>query len=378
MKISFFALHLGYGGVEKYIITLANMLCKKHDVEILSTYKIYDKPSFALDERVKVTYLMKEVPNKEAFYIAKKSRNYIAMIKEGIKSVYILWKRKKVNVKAVKNCNADVMISTRIFHNEIIAKYAKENTILITSEHNHPCGNEQYIQDVLNSTQKFDYLLPISKELTNLYKERGCKAEVKFIPFCIDAHEYKENENFGSPVFISVGRLSQEKGYLDLMDVFEGIHDRIPEAILHIAGDGDQFDIIQEKIKSKHLEDAIIMHGFLNKEEIYKLMGESTLYLMTSFTESFGIVLLEAMSCGVPCIAYDSAQGAHEIIENGKNGYLIQERNKEEMIEKVCDLLNDKETLETMKNNCLKVSETYSYEVCEKAWLAFIDALTKS
>ena len=65
MKITIMALHLGFGGIEKYVITIANMLSEKHDVEIISTYKMNEKPSFPLSDKVKVTYLIKNmVPNK--------------------------------------------------------------------------------------------------------------------------------------------------------------------------------------------------------------------------------------------------------------------------------------------------------------------------
>ena len=56
-KISILSLHLGYGGIEKAITTLANSLCDKYQVEIASTYELYDKPAFDIDSRVKVVYL---------------------------------------------------------------------------------------------------------------------------------------------------------------------------------------------------------------------------------------------------------------------------------------------------------------------------------
>ena len=61
MKISIYALHLGFGGVEKYVITLANMLADAHDVEIISTYKMQDKPAFYVRPEVKIQYLIEEL-----------------------------------------------------------------------------------------------------------------------------------------------------------------------------------------------------------------------------------------------------------------------------------------------------------------------------
>ena len=68
-KISILALHLGYGGVEKAIVSLANSLAKldKYDIEIVSIYRLYDKPVFDIDEKVKVTYLLPKTlsPNRK-------------------------------------------------------------------------------------------------------------------------------------------------------------------------------------------------------------------------------------------------------------------------------------------------------------------------
>ena len=62
-KISFLSLHLGYGGIEKAICSLANSLCDEYEVEILATYKTVEQPAFFLDDRIKVRYLTDVKPN---------------------------------------------------------------------------------------------------------------------------------------------------------------------------------------------------------------------------------------------------------------------------------------------------------------------------
>ena len=77
------------------------------------------------------------------------------------------------------------------------------------------------------------------------------------------------------------------------------------------------------------------------KEEIDKLLSKSSLYVMTSYTESFGIVLIEAMSYGIPCLAYTSAEGANDLIVNNQNGYLIENRDPDLMVEKLIELIDE-------------------------------------
>ena len=98
-KITILALHLGYGGVEKSIASLSNILVEKYEVEIISVYRLYDKPAFEIDSRVKIKYLLDAnlSPNKKEFKEAIKSKNIIDILKEGIKSIKIL-KLKKLEM----------------------------------------------------------------------------------------------------------------------------------------------------------------------------------------------------------------------------------------------------------------------------------------
>ena len=64
-KVTILALHMGYGGIENAIASLANLLCEKYDVEILSVYRLYNEPVFELDERIKVNYISNIKPNKK-------------------------------------------------------------------------------------------------------------------------------------------------------------------------------------------------------------------------------------------------------------------------------------------------------------------------
>ena len=65
-KISILSLHLGYGGIEKSVSALANMLSNKYEVEIACTYKLFEKPVFSIDNKVNVIYLTNVKPNKDS------------------------------------------------------------------------------------------------------------------------------------------------------------------------------------------------------------------------------------------------------------------------------------------------------------------------
>ena len=96
---------------------------------------------------------------------------------------------------------------------------------------------------------------------------------------------------------------------------------------------------------------------------------------MCSYEESFGIVLLEAASFGLPLIAFSSAQGAHEIIQNEENGYLIENRDIRSMSTCIINLISDEERRKIMGRCAKKSVEQYSFFSVKETWLTFFASL---
>ncbi len=368
-RVVILALHLGYGGIERAISDLANSLVDDYIVEIVSTYKVYDKPVNRLDRRVKITYLSDLKPNKKEFKDNLKKLKLISTLKEGIKSVKILKLKKELMINYIKECDADVIISTRDIHNKWLGEYAKDGVLKIGWEHNHHHGNMKYANKIIDSCSNLDYFVLVSKDLTDFYKDR-VKPKCVYIPNLVAKANIKSD--LKNCNLVSIGRLSKEKGFLDLIDVFNLIHMSYPEWKLNIIGDGEERDKIISKINKLGLSDSVIMHGFLDKEHVGKILSQSSVYLMTSYTESFGIVLLEAFSYGVPCVAFDSAEGAREIISSNWDGYLIKDRNKDEFAKRTCNLINNYSRRFIMGNNALKKADKYSLEEIRDKWKKII------
>lgn len=313
-------------------------------------------------------------PNKEEFKLALKKFQILKVLKEGIKAIKILYLRRKLMINAIKNLSCDIAISTRYIHSKLLGKYGDKNIIKIAQEHNNN-GNERYVKKVVKSLKNIDYFMPVSKQLTDMYEERlkGENTKCIYIPHCLKYYP-EETSKLTSKNIVSVGRLSSEKGFLDLIDIFEEVNNKNPDWHLHIAGDGAQKDEIIKKIHQKHLEDNVTV-GFKKEEELRELFLESSIYVMTSFHESFGLVLIEAESFGIPLLAFDSAKGPQEIIENGKNGFLISNRDIRQMADKVNELISN-DTLRTeMGNTARKMSMAYKMENVESIWYEFIEKI---
>lgn len=373
-KVTIYALHLGYGGVEKNICEKANILSNIYDVEIISLYKLYDKPAFIVSPKVKIKYLTNVKPNRNEFKNAVKSKNIKSILKEGFYAVKVLYLKNSLITKSMIECNSKIIISTRVDFSLKLIKNNEYNNIKIAEEHIYHNNNSKYIKKLGFILKYVDYLMPSSDYLTDYYKSIYSKYDYKIKTNKMPIEGSNKLCDLKKKNIISVGRLSKEKGFADLIEIFSNIESE--DWTLTIVGDGDEKENLEALIKDNNLEGKVILTGFLNKEELYKLYENSSLYVMTSFEESFGLVLVEASSFGLPLIAFDSAIGAKEIIQ--ENGILVSNRDKSVMIKKIKKLMNDISERKLYQKKSLEIYKSYDYTTLKENIISFYQDITNN
>lgn len=387
--ITFFTLHLGYGGVEKTVISLANELCNKFDIEIIATYKLFDNPAFVLNEKVKVKYLInnnlplrlsgyRTLMKKKSYKVLMKAlwEDYfskfkiVQLAKDFKRGIQLLRRKEKRNINEVKNCKSDIIISTTPYLNGLVSKFAPKSTLKIGWEHSHHHNNSDYINTIIETSKGLDKFVVVSDKLARFYsKILTCEV--------IGKPNYLEELANGETILnrkniITVGRLSEEKGIKDLIKVFYYIKKVNPNIIYHIVGDGQERKNIEKEIKRLKLEDNIKLYGFKDQNFINELYKNSSLYIMGSYTEACPLVLAEAMSYGVPCIAFTSAEGANDLIMNGVNGFLVHKRDFKYMAKTVVQCLSNEKFLKQLSYNAKRTSKNYDKEQAIKEWLKIL------
>lgn len=375
-KVSILALHLGYGGIEKSVVNLANALCHDYKVEIISTYRLEEKPAFFIDSNIRVKYLIEKYkPNREEWKRSIKKIKPFTFLKESYKAIVVLLLRRRKTIAAIKSNDSDIIISTRALFNRWLGAYGNKRSYRIGWEHNHHHQDEKYIKDLVSSCEKLDKLVVVSDSLRSFYKKefrkRGLKCKCVYIPNMIDRIP-EEVSSLKEHNLVSIGRFSREKGFVDLIEVFRLIHEKNPDWKLHLIGDGAEKNKIVDLIYQYHLDQFVELHGYLSREKIDEVLHQSSIYLMTSYTESFGIVLIEAMSHGIPCVAFSSAEGANDLITNEQNGYLIEERNFEEMANCVLGLMKSETKRKKLGKEARKLSNNYTEKEIKEEWLKLL------
>ena len=172
----------------------------------------------------------------------------------------------------------------------------------------------------------------------------------------IDVFGVKPDET----VILFAGRLSSEKGVMELPSIYESIKQSGSNVCFAIAGTGPT----EAELKNA-LPDARYL-GWIDSDRLAEVYSAADLLILPSKFDTFGCVVLEAFSCGLPVIAYKT-KGPKDIINDGDNGYLVT--NKDKMTKKIIEFINDKELQASMKISALERSKVFNADTILKELL---------
>ena len=156
-------------------------------------------------------------------------------------------------------------------------------------------------------------------------------------------------------------RLSREKGIFDIPKILKRARKKIPHLKIVIAGAGPD-----EKKLRKKIDSGAYFLGWVAKEQLAKMYKNLDLFVFPSRFDTFGNVLLEAFSYGMPAISYNS-KGPKDIIQHNKNGYLVE--NWKDMADKIIDFFENAETRKRMRQEAKKRIQYYEEKIVMKKYL---------
>ena len=155
-----------------------------------------------------------------------------------------------------------------------------------------------------------------------------------------------------SKVVTCAARLETEKNIDVLIDAFKIVVEQVTNVTLIIMGEGSQRIHLQQRITDLRLTDKVILAGF--RSDVHSTIAASDVFVLPAANEPFGLVLLEAMSLGVPTIAAESG-GPLEIINDGVTGYLFSPHDVESLSMQLLSVLNDASHCETIRGSTKQV-----------------------
>ena len=172
---------------------------------------------------------------------------------------------------------------------------------------------------------------------------------------------------------IFVGRLNEQKGLEYLIDTWAKVNRKHPDWVLHMYGEGEQKQLLSQMIKDEGLERVIISHQPTSM--IMEKYLESSIFLLTSRFEGFGMVIIEAMACGLPVVSFDCPWGPAEIIRDGEDGFLVEYLNTDEAAQRICQLIENPILRIDMGTQARKDVQRYERNVIMKRWVDLFTTL---
>jgi glycosyltransferase involved in cell wall biosynthesis len=173
---------------------------------------------------------------------------------------------------------------------------------------------------------------------------------------------------------IFVGRFSKQKDIGSLLHIWKLVHERFSDWCLHIYGGyGEEQDSLFAEIQQMDVN--IQVHEATS--HIMEKYRESSILLMTSNYEPFGLVLPEAMSCGLPVVAFNCPYGPADIITDGTDGFLVKAGEINIFVDKVCFLLENEAFRKKMGRAGLQNSQRFDASSVMTMWMTMFEQIIK-
>jgi glycosyltransferase involved in cell wall biosynthesis len=202
------------------------------------------------------------------------------------------------------------------------------------------------------SLKKSDYIITISDDmqhdLSKRFKNKGNKIIKIFNIHDLDNINKQKKEKFSDddinifkqkPVIIACGRLTEAKGFSYLIKAFGEVKIEFKEAVLLILGQGEKEEELKELSKELNIENSVKFLGF--KDNPYKYLYNSDLFVLSSLWEGLPGALIEALACEVPVVSTDCKSGPKEILDNGKIGELVKVKDVDSLSNAMIKVLKD-------------------------------------
>jgi glycosyltransferase involved in cell wall biosynthesis len=167
-------------------------------------------------------------------------------------------------------------------------------------------------------------------------------------------------------VVLAAGRLSWQKGFDRLIRAFQHVAPLEPEWVLRICGTGRHQERLQRRIDSAGLSERVCLVGAV--DDLAAEMERASLFVLSSRFEGFPLVLIEAMSKGLPLVAFDCLTGPADIVENGRVGYLVPEGDCQALGEAILELIRDEPKRRRFGAEAFERARQYDISVIGVRW----------
>jgi len=180
--------------------------------------------------------------------------------------------------------------------------------------------------------------------------------------------------SLGAPVIIAAGRLTRQKGFDMLIPAFARVAERHPEWTLRICGGGPQRRRLEAQIIEHGLSNSILLMGPVNRLDLQ--MAQASMYVLSSRYEGLPMVMIEAMSLGLPVVSFDCPTGPREVIEDGRSGILVPDGDVDALAGAMLAVVEDPERRRALGAGAAARAKDFALDAIGPRWEALIGELS--
>lgn len=347
-----------HGGIEKVLSQKVNYLADilAHNLTVLTYRQDHKTPVYALSDKIKFLDISVNYDISKSYFHPENIRKVPA--------------HRSALRKVFKDLRPDVIVSSSFGPDFFFLPFISGDIPVIKEFHSSRAINQAPYtvkNRILNALsayveKKYTQLVVLNQDEVQYYPT----GSVSVIPN--PAQMSSEIIPLGQKKILAAGRISPVKNFGDLIQAFARVSKDFPEWELHIWGE-DYIDTkkqLQKTVDRFSLNAEIKFMGLT--DDLQKIMQNYSIYAMTSQSECFPMVLLEALSAGLPIVTYDSPTGPRHIVKNGQDGFLVPYKNLDIFTDRLKFLMKNEELRNDLGAKGRINAQRYSIEKVMQQW----------